>query len=97
MNAVVKFQAAEVNMIDELATIDQQIKSLTDQAKLLKDMIANQFGEGKHRGDKYGVSVTLCKTSCIDNKKLYADLGVSDETLAKYTKHGASIRVSVTA
>lgn len=97
MNAVIQFPVAQTNMIDELALIDQQIKALTDQAKALKDKIANQFGEGKHRGDQYGVTVTLCKTSTIDNKKLYADLGVSDDTLAQYTRHGASIRVSVTA
>jgi len=97
MNAVIQFPVAQTNMIDELALIDQQIKALTDQAKVLKDKIANEYGEGKHRGDQYGVTVTLCKTSTIDNKKIYADFGVSDDTLAKYTKHGASIRVSVTA
>ena len=97
MNAVVNFPVPEVSIIDELADLDHKIKFYTEQSKKLKDKIANFYGEGKHRGEHYGVTVTLCKTATVDHKKLYADLGVSDDTLAKYTKHGASIRVSVTA
>jgi cell division septum initiation protein DivIVA len=98
MNAVIKFPVElEVNIIDDLAQVVTQIKALEKRAEVLKEQIANKFGEGEHRGDQYGVSVKLCKTKTVDNKKLYADLNVSEETLAKYTKHGASIRVSVTA
>jgi len=97
MNAVVNFPISETLMIDELAELDSKIKFYTEQSKKLKDKIANFYGEGKHRGEHYGVTVTLCKTATVDHKKLYADLGVSEETLAQYTKHGASIRVSVTA
>ena len=85
------------NPIDRLAIIDRRIKELTAQAKELKDDVANIYGEGKHRGEKYGVTVTLCKTATVDYKALLADLGVSEETVAKYVKHGASIRVAVTA
>ena len=97
MNAVVNFPISETLMIDELAELDSKIKFYTEQSKKLKDKIANFYGEGKHRGEHYGVTVTLCKTATVDHKKLYADLGVSEETLAQYTKQGASIRVSVTA
>jgi len=97
MNAVINFPISETLMIDELAELDSKIKFYTEQSKKLKDKIANFYGEGKHRGQHYGVTVTLCKTATVDHKKLYADLGVSDDTLAKYIKHGASIRVSVTA
>jgi len=97
MNAVVNFPISETSMIDELAELDSKIKFYTEQSKKLKDKIANFYGEGKHRGQHYGVTVTLCKTATVDHKKLYADLGVSEETLAQYTKHGASIRVLVTA
>lgn len=84
------------NPIDRLAVIDRQIKDLTAQAKELKDDVANIYGEGKHRGEKYGATVTLCKTTTVDYKSLLADLGVSEEMVAKYTKYGASIRVSST-
>jgi len=56
------------NDIDTLAVLDRQVKSLTAQTKVLKDNIANTFGvcekdaKGKlipHRGEKYGVKVTI--------------------------------------
>jgi len=47
------------NNIDTLAVLDRQIKNLTAQTKVLKDGIANTLGEGKHRGEKYGVRVTI--------------------------------------
>ena len=47
------------NNIDTLAVLDRQIKNLTAETKLLKDGIANAYGEGKHRGEKYGVRVTI--------------------------------------
>jgi len=47
------------NNIDTLAVLDRQIKTLTAQTKILKDGIANTLGEGKHRGEKYGVRVTI--------------------------------------
>ena len=97
MNAVLKLDPQVPSIIDDLAEVDAQIKALTERAKMLKDQVANFYGEGKHRGQHYGVTVTLCKTATVDHKKLYTDLGVSEETLAQYTKHGASIRVSVTA
>ena len=85
-----------VNSIDQLAVLDRQIKAMTEQAKLLKDQIANIYGEGRHRGEKYGATVTLCRTATVDYKALLADLGVDAETVARYTKHGAAIRVSST-
>lgn len=86
-----------LNPIDRLAILDRQIKELTEQSKALKDEVANTYGEGKHRGEKYGVTVTLCKTATVDYKALLAELGVSDEVVEKFKKHGASIRVTVTA
>jgi hypothetical protein len=56
------------NDIDTLAVLDRQVKDLTAKTKELKDTIANTFGlcekdaKGKiipHRGEKYGVKVTI--------------------------------------
>jgi len=85
------------NPIDQLAVLDRQIKTLTEQAKSLKETVANQYGEGKHRGEQYGVTISLCKTSRVDYKAMLADLGIDADTVAKYTKYDASIRVAVTA
>jgi len=86
-----------VNPIDQLAVIDRQIKALTEQSKALKDAVANQYGEGKHRGEKYGATVSLYQSSTVDYKRLLADLGVDSETVAKYTKYNAVLRITVTA
>lgn len=86
-----------VNPIDQLAVLDRQIKDLTSQSKDLKETISNSYGEGKHRGERYGVTVSLCNTTTVDYKALLAELGATAEQIAKYTKTGASIRVSVTA
>jgi hypothetical protein len=99
MNAVLKLvpQTEQApSQIDALAMLNTQIKELTAKAAVLKDSIANEYGEGKHRGDTYGVTVTLCKTTAVDYKSLIADMGISDDVVAKYTKHGASIRVTST-
>ena len=84
------------NPIDQLAVLDTEIKRLEEITKQLKDEIANEMGEGKHRGEKYGVTVSLCNTSKVDYKTLLADLGVTVDQIAKYTTTGASIRVSST-
>lgn len=84
------------NPIDQLAVLDTEIKRLEAITKQLKADISNEFGEGKHRGEKYGVTVSLCNTSKVDYKALLADLGVTDEQIAKYTTTGASIRVTST-
>lgn len=84
------------NPIDQLAVLDTEIKRLEAITKQLKGDIANDMGEGKHRGEKYGVTVSLYNTTKVDYKALLADLGVTDEQLAKYTSTGAIIRVTST-
>jgi uncharacterized protein (UPF0335 family) len=85
------------NPIDQLAVFDAEIKRLEAITKQLKADISNTFGEGKHRGEKYGVSVLLCNTSKVDYKALLAELGATPEQIAKHTTTGASIRVTATA
>ena len=97
MNAVVNFPISETLMIDELAELDSKIKFYTEQSKKLKDKIANFYGEGKHRGNTFGVNVSLYQSTTYDYKKMIADLGITQDTLSQYAKHNATIRVSVTA
>ena len=84
------------NPIDQLAVLDTEIKRLEAITKQLKGDIANDLGEGKHRGEKYGVTISLVNTTKVDYKALLADLGVTEEQIAKYTTTGASIRVTST-
>ena len=96
MNAVLKL-VPQVSIIDDLAEVDAQIKALTGRAKMLKDQVANQYGEGKHRRNTIGVNVSLYQSTTYDYKKMIADLGITQDTLSQYAKHNATIRVSVTA
>jgi len=97
MNAVLKLVPQVPSIIDDLAEVDAQIKALTERAKMLKDQVANFYGEGKHRGNTFGVNVSLYQSTTYDYKKMIADLGITQDTLSQYAKHNATIRVSVTA
>lgn len=84
------------NKIDTLAVLSAEIKRLEEITKAIKADLANEHGEGKFRGEMYGVTITLCNTSKVNYSALLAELGCTDEQLAQYTTTGASIRVSST-
>ena len=86
------------NDIDTLAVLDKQVKQLTAQCKSLKDSIANQYGEGKHRGEKYGVRVTIeQRKGSVDMEALCKAFGITDADLEKFRSEAtAVIKVSPT-
>jgi len=70
------------NEIDTLAVLDRQVKDLTKQTKSLKDAIANAYGEGKFRGEKYGVRVTIeQRKGSVDMEALCAKFGITEADL----------------
>lgn len=80
------------NDIDTLAILDRQIKDLTERAKVLKDSLANQYGEGKHRGEKYGVRITLeSRKGTVDMKALCKAYGITDADLDKFRGESLAI------
>ena len=87
------------NDIDTLAVLDRQQKALAAQVKTLKDNIANQYGEGKHRGEKYGVRVTIeQRKGSVDMEALCKAFGITDEQLDSFRGEAvAVIKVSATA
>ena len=81
-----------LNPIDQLSVLDRQQKALASQVKELKDNIANTYGEGKHRGEKYGVRVTIeNRKVSIDLEALCAHVGITAEQAAEF--RGGSIAV----
>ena len=86
------------NKIDTLAVLDRQVKDLTAQCKTLKNDIANQYGEGKHRGEKYGVRVTIeQRKGSVDMEALCKAFGITDADLEKFRGEAtAVIKVSPT-
>ena len=73
------------NDIDTLAVFDRQIKDLTAKVKVLKETIANQYGEGKFRGERYGVRVTIeNRKGSIDMEALCKAFNISEEQLEQF-------------
>ena len=80
------------NKIDTLAVLDRQVKTLTAQCKTLKDDLANQYGEGKHRGEKYGVRITIeQRQGTVDMAKLCAHFGITAEQLDSFRGEASAI------
>ena len=85
--------------IDTLAVLDRQVKDLTATCKKLKDNIANTYGEGKFRGEKYGVRVTIeQRKGSVDMEKLCAKFGITVDDLDSFRgEASAIIKVAPTA
>jgi len=84
------------NDIDTLAVLDRQIKEMTVTTKSLKDSIANTLGEGKHRGEKYGVRVIIADVKgSVDYDALCKHFNITEAQLDTFRKEG-SARITVT-
>lgn len=88
-----------VNDIDQLAVLDRQVKDLTARCKTLKEGIANTYGEGKYRGEKYGVRVTLeQRKGAVDMEALCKAFGITEADLDAHRGDNISIiKVTPTA
>ena len=80
------------NDIDTLAVLDRQVKDLTAKCKTLKDGLANQYGEGKFRGEKYGVRITIeQRKGSVDMEALCKAFGITDEQLDSFRGEASAI------
>jgi hypothetical protein len=85
------------NDIDTLAVIDRQVKDLTAKSKKLKDSIANQYGDGAFRGEKYGVRVVIANVAgSVDYAALCKQYGITDAQLDGFRKESIA-RITVTS
>jgi len=89
-------QSAQMQDLDRLGLLQAQIAELTEQAEVIKNAFKNA-GEGKYVGDLYKATVSMSQRDVVDYKNLIADLNVSPELVAKYTKQSVSIAIRVTA
>jgi len=81
-----------VNPIDRLAVIDRQIKALTTEAKDLKDGLANTLGEGKHRGEQYGVRITIeQRKGSINLEALCAAFNITAEQAEQFRGESTAV------
>ena len=90
----------QTNNIDILGSLLAQISDLTKQADAIKDGIKNAASAGGDKvveGALFKATYVECNRTVVDYKKLCADLNVTAEQLATYTKNTAVFSVKVTS
>jgi hypothetical protein len=85
--------------VDTLGALLAQIATLTKQADAIKDSIkdaASLGGDKVVEGDLFKATYIETNRSTVDYKTLCADLGITADQVAKYTKTSAVFSVKVT-
>lgn len=95
-------QANDISLtqVDVLGNLLAQIAELTKQADAIKDGIkdaASAGGDKVVEGNLFKATYIETNRSVVDYKKLCADLGVSAEQVASYTRTTAVFSVKVTS
>lgn len=86
--------------VDTLGELLAQIADLTKQADAIKDSIKDNASAGGDKvveGDLFKATYIESNRSVVDYKKLCADLGITAEQVASYTKTSAVFSVKVTS
>jgi hypothetical protein len=83
------------NSVDTLGQLLAQIADLTKQADAIKDQIKD--GGKTVEGVLFKATYIEANRKVVDTKKMYADLGITDDVVAKYTNTTAVFSVKVTA
>lgn len=90
----------ELLEVDHLGILLAQIAELTKKADMIKDAIKDEAikngGVMQVVGNLYEAKVIEANRSVVDYKKLCADMGITAEQLAVYTKVTAVFSVKTT-
>ena len=81
--------------VDTLGNLLAQIADLTKQADAIKDVIKD--GGKTIEGVMFKATYIEANRKVVDTKKMYADLGITEDMVAKYTSITAVFSVKVTA
>lgn len=91
----------EITNIDHLGLLLAEIDRLTKEADAIKDAIKDEAtapgGSKEFVGNLFRAVVVESDRKVVDYKKLLVDLGVAQETVAKYTKTSAVFSVKTTS
>ena len=79
------------NSVDTLGQLLAQIADLTKQADAIKDQIKD--GGKTVEGVLFKATYVETNRKSVDTKKMYADLGITDDVVAKYTSTTAVFSV----
>jgi hypothetical protein len=86
--------------VDTLGQLLAQIETLTTRANVIKDAIKNDASLGGDKvvdGDLFRATYSESNRSSVNTKKMYAELGITPEQIAKYTTTTAVYTVKVTS
>lgn len=86
--------------VDTLGALLAQIETLTTRANVIKDAIkedASMGGDKVVDGDLFRATYSESNRSSVNTKKLYAELGITPEQIARYTTTTAVYTVKVTS
>ena len=86
--------------VDTLGQLLAQIATLTKKADLIKDGIkdsASLGGDKVIEGSLFRAAYSESNRSSVDTKKMYAELGITPEQIARYTTTSAVYSVKVTS
>jgi len=86
--------------VDTLGQLLAQIAELTKQADAIKDGIKDAASAGGAKvveGDLFKATYIETNRSTVDYKTLCADLGITADQIAKYSKTSAVFSVKVTS
>ena len=81
--------------VDTLGNLLAQIADLTKQADAIKDVIKD--GGKTVEGVMFKATYIEANRKVVDTKKMYADLGITEDMVAKYTSVTAVFSVKVTS
>jgi len=84
-----------ITQVDTLGNLLAQIAELTKQADAIKDVIKE--GGQSVEGNLFKATYIEANRKVVDTKKMYADLGITEDTIAKYTSISAVFSVKVTS
>jgi hypothetical protein len=84
-----------LTQVDTLGNLLAQIAELEAKADAIKDVIKE--GGQSVEGNLFKATYIESNRKVVDTKKLYADLGITEEMLAKYTSTTAVFSVKVTS
>lgn len=89
-----------LTQVDELGLLLAQIADLTARADKIKDSIKDSASAGGDKvieGNLFKATYIESNRSVVDYKKLCADLGITADQVAAYTKTSAVFSVKTTA
>ena len=93
-------QAITTSQVDTPGQLLAQIAELTKQADAIKDQFKDNASAGGAKsveGDLFKATYIESNRSTVDYKALCADLGITAEQIAKYSKTAAVFSVKVTS